>query len=235
MPISEVIPESVSRLERKRARNRDALVAAARRLFARDGAEATTIAAIAEAADLGFGTFYRYFPDKDSILEAVLDAGEIEINAVLTDTQSGEASAEAELRSLTARLTGAMRRNRDVITLVWQVGVRGETPDARRIRPDQLPPERSLPIQLATAVQRIIERGIASGEFAPLDVALVSRFISSAHMYLLHPSAMNVDEQQLIEALCDFELRALMAGAGASVQKIAPREASPRKVGRKTE
>ena len=35
-----------------------------------DGFEATTIADIAEAADLGFGTFYRYFPDKEAVLEA---------------------------------------------------------------------------------------------------------------------------------------------------------------------
>lgn len=220
MPTSEVIPESPSRLERKRARNRDALVAAARRLFARDGAETTTIAAIAEAADLGFGTFYRYFPDKESILEAVLDAGEIEINAVLAQPESDGATAEAALRSLTTRLTQTMWRNRDLITLVWQVGVRGETPGARRVRPDQLPPERSLPVLLAAAIQRIIDRGIASGEFAQVDAELVSRFISSAHMYLLSPRAMEVSEQKLIDAFCDFELRALVAGAGVPVRKV---------------
>ena len=68
MPVSPVISESVSRTARKRARNRAALIASARRLFAQVGFEATTIAAIAESADLGFGTFYRYFPDKVAIL-----------------------------------------------------------------------------------------------------------------------------------------------------------------------
>jgi AcrR family transcriptional regulator len=66
--------ESASRIERKRARNRGALIAAARSLFVQHGFEATTIAAIAESADLGFGTFYRYFPDKEAVLEAVLTA-----------------------------------------------------------------------------------------------------------------------------------------------------------------
>ena len=64
MSPSDLTIESVSRVDRKRAKNRDALVDAARGLFARHGFETTTIAAIAEAADLGFGTFYRYFPDK---------------------------------------------------------------------------------------------------------------------------------------------------------------------------
>ena len=83
MPASEVIDESVSRTERRRTRNRDALVAAARRLFAQDGFEATTIAGIAQAADLGFGTFYRYFADKEAALEAVLEDGRAGMDAVL--------------------------------------------------------------------------------------------------------------------------------------------------------
>src|SRR2546423_13554485 len=93
MSASDLTIESVSRVDRKRAKNRDALIDAARGLFARQGFEATTIAAIAEAADLGFGTFYRYFPDKDAILEAVLDAGRLEIQEGLThpDHEAGAA------------------------------------------------------------------------------------------------------------------------------------------------
>jgi AcrR family transcriptional regulator len=211
MSVSELIPESPSRLDRKRARNRDALVAAARRLFAAGGAEATTIAAITEAADLGFGTFYRYFADKEAILAAVLDAGHLEINAVLSHPDHDGAPAADALRSLTTRFTQAVRRNHDILTLVWQVGVRGESAGAGRVRPEQLPPERALPALMAGAIRRIIERGVAAGEFAAVDVALVSRFIASSHMYLLSPAAMKTSEQKLIDALCDFELRALTA------------------------
>ncbi|MDP9235819.1 MAG: TetR/AcrR family transcriptional regulator [Chloroflexota bacterium] len=216
MPISEVTTESASRLDRKRARNRHALVAAARRLFSEGGAEATTIAAITEAADLGFGTFYRYFPDKEAILAAVLDTGHHEINAVLSHMDDDQATAAEALRSLTTRFAQAVRRNHDVLTLVWQVGVRGEAPGSGRVRPEQLPPDRSIPALMAGAIRRIIDRGMASGEFAQVDAALVSRFISSTHMYLFSPAAMNVSEQKLIDALCDFELRALTE-AGARV------------------
>ena len=124
MSPSDLTIESVSRVDRKRAKNRDALIDAARGLFARQGFEATTIAAIAEAADLGFGTFYRYFPDKDAILEAVLDAGRLEIQEVLTHPDNEAAPAGEALRGLTARFAGAARRNQDMIILMWQVGVR---------------------------------------------------------------------------------------------------------------
>jgi hypothetical protein len=84
------------------------------------------------------------------------------------------------------------------------------------VRLHELPPERSLPVMLADTIRRIIERGVVSGEFVSADAVLLSRFIATAHMYLLHPSAMEVAEQTLIDTLCEFELNAL-AAAGTRV------------------
>ena len=99
-----------------------------------------------------------------------------------------------------------------MIVLMWQVGVRAESTSPKRVRPDQLPPERSLPVMLAGAIGRIIERGVASGEFAVSDAVLLSRFIASAHMYLLSRPAMKIGERALVDALCELELNALTAG-----------------------
>jgi AcrR family transcriptional regulator len=60
------------RHERRKARTRAMLLAAARRLFAAKGAEATTIAEIAEEADIGVGSFYNHFRTKDEVLAALL-------------------------------------------------------------------------------------------------------------------------------------------------------------------
>ena len=212
MPSSTAIASSVpSRTERRRARNRDALLLAARRLFARDGFEATTIAGIAEAADLGFGTFYRYFPDKDAILDDVLDIARVELEEALTQGEDETAAPSEELVSLTTRFAGAVRRNHDLLALAWQVGVRSESGGAR-IPPDRLPrARRTPPLLLAGAIRRIIERGIGAGEFAAVDPELSSRFLATAHMYLFNPAALAVDERVLIKELCDLELRALSA------------------------
>ena len=210
MPVSNLMPESASRTERKRMRNRDALAVAARRLFARDGFEATTIADITAAADLGFGTFYRYFPDKEAVLEAVLDDGRREIDAVLLAPEPEGTSAASALASLSGRFVVAVRRNRDVLSLMWQVAMR-KTVGRRPLNIASMGSEQSLPAVLSAAIERIIEQGIASGEFAEGDGALLSRLIASAHMYLLSPTAHGTDEELVINTLCEFELRALGA------------------------
>ncbi len=210
MPVSNVMPTSASRVERKRVRNRDALVAAARGLFARDGFEATTIADIAEAADLGFGTFYRYFSDKEAVLEAVLEDGRGEIDAVLLAAEPGGTPPRLALTRLSERFVQAVRRNRDVLSLMWQVAMR-RTVGKRPLSVESLGPEQSLPVVLSRAIRRIVEQGMAGGDFAPGDPELLSRLIAGAHMYLLSPAAHETDEDLVITTLCEFELRALAA------------------------
>ena len=59
--------EPVSLRQRKRARTRAALIAAALELFERQGYEATTIDDIAAAADVSPSTFFRYFATKEEV------------------------------------------------------------------------------------------------------------------------------------------------------------------------
>jgi AcrR family transcriptional regulator len=71
------VPDEVkapTRQERRREKTRASLVGAAQDLFARQGVEATAIAEITEAADVGFGSFYNYFDSKEAIAEAALGA-----------------------------------------------------------------------------------------------------------------------------------------------------------------
>ncbi len=67
------MPEArpASRAQRGRLRTRAALLVAAREVFAAQGADATTIQDITEAADVAKGSFYNHFESKDAILRAV--------------------------------------------------------------------------------------------------------------------------------------------------------------------
>ena len=60
--------------DRKRQRTRQALIDAATDLFERFGYDATTVADIAAAADIGTRTFFSYFASKEEVLFPEVDA-----------------------------------------------------------------------------------------------------------------------------------------------------------------
>lgn len=59
---------------RRKARTREKLLEAGRRLFIGKGFEGVSIQDITDLADVGFGTFYNHFESKTDLLEAVADA-----------------------------------------------------------------------------------------------------------------------------------------------------------------
>lgn len=61
--------------DRKKARRRDEIIAAARELFTLQGIDATTMAEIAAAAEVSAPTVFNYFGSKDGILIAMISEG----------------------------------------------------------------------------------------------------------------------------------------------------------------
>ena len=66
-------PPRPGRRERTKRHNRAAILDAARRVFAESGYEASSIRDIVRRSGLAAGTFYNYFPDKQSVLLALLE------------------------------------------------------------------------------------------------------------------------------------------------------------------
>ena len=64
----------VSRRDKSKADTRVTLLRAARALFAEQGFEATTLAAVARRAGVAVGTVYVHFPDKPTLLTEALHA-----------------------------------------------------------------------------------------------------------------------------------------------------------------
>ena len=70
--MTEKVPKG--RRERKKREMKERILKAAEKLFAHEGFDKTTIAAIAEVADVGVGTAYNYYSSKDILLIAALKA-----------------------------------------------------------------------------------------------------------------------------------------------------------------
>ena len=69
----------IGRRERRCEETRENIFRAALQLFAERGFNATTIEAITEAADVGKGTFFNYFENKESLL---LEYGELQMGKI---------------------------------------------------------------------------------------------------------------------------------------------------------
>lgn len=60
------------RRTRKAEATRARILAATRELMAADGPDSVSIAAIAQSADIGLGTFYNYFASRDEVIDTLI-------------------------------------------------------------------------------------------------------------------------------------------------------------------
>lgn len=66
-------PNGVGRRERRKKETRQQIFQAAMKLFERKGIFSTTVEEITDAADVGKGTFFNYFPSKEAILSVMAE------------------------------------------------------------------------------------------------------------------------------------------------------------------
>ncbi len=103
------------------ARNRQALVSAARRVFERDGFVLARITDIADEAGLAHGSFYSHFRSKEDALAAVLaEAGE-EMLHPGPSLAGTAADPVAVIHTANVAYLGAYRRNARLMALLEQV------------------------------------------------------------------------------------------------------------------
>ena len=98
---------AVSRLDRRKARTRQALIDAAVRLIAAGRGERASIQEITEAADVGFGSFYNHFAGKDELFDAA-SAEVLERWGQMIDRACAQISDPAEVFAVSFRLSARL-------------------------------------------------------------------------------------------------------------------------------
>ena len=88
--------------ERKQGK-RERLVAGARQVIYQQGVETTTIADIAQAADVPVGNVYYYFKTKDELVAAAIDGHAQDVRAVLRSLERHR-TPQARLKALVREL-----------------------------------------------------------------------------------------------------------------------------------
>ena len=108
-------PLAPSRRERRSADIRERLFRSALLLFAQKGFAETTVEDITEAADVGKGTFFNYFPSKDHILLAFSDMQLAKLEESINGLAASRQPLREFMRSLVLRMTEEPLRNPGMI------------------------------------------------------------------------------------------------------------------------
>jgi AcrR family transcriptional regulator len=114
------------RRERHRVELRERLFRAALQLFAGKGFEETTVEDITNAADVGKGTFFNYFPSKDHILIAF---GEMQLGKLRTLVEEARRTSEPIpqiLRKISQRMTEEPGRNPEILRMILLANLSGK-------------------------------------------------------------------------------------------------------------
>lgn len=145
-----------TRVDRRKARTRRALVDAARRILADGGSTDVSIQEITETADVGFGTFYNHFDTKAELFEAAVREVLEEYGAAL-DEACADLTDSAEIYAVGLRMTARLAATQPAVAQVLvQVGMSYAWAEDG----------------LAARALRDIQRGIDDGRFTISDARL---------------------------------------------------------------
>lgn len=185
-PLKQTLPERPGRRERRHAETRERIFRAALRLFGERGFSATTVEDITEAADVGKGTFFNYFPSKEHVLTML---GEIQLSKLERAVEEGKAGLQP-MHQLLLRLTRALAeepgRSPAMFRSFLQAALANEAVRTRMER--NMDHGRHLLAELLELGQR---RGEIRRDIKPLELArgIQQCFFGTMMMWSLHSAS----------------------------------------------
>lgn len=175
---------------RRRESYREVILHAAARVILRKGYSALTMDDVAREAQLSKATVYKYVAGKGPLLFEILGHSFDDIRARLTVIVDSAGSAGDKLRRLVEAVLQSSEDMKQVYRVLWMdkamlklmrvfatpPGKPGSSLQADRKMLAMLKEKRQ---ELIGAGARILEEGVASGEFRRLDAGQASAFIES--------------------------------------------------------
>jgi AcrR family transcriptional regulator len=196
-----------SRLDRRKARTRQALIDAAVRLIAEGRGDRASIAEITEEADIGFGSFYNHFDSKDQLFQTAAEEV-LERWGQMIDRAGAGITDPAELFAVGTRISGRLGwTHPDIAGFLTGAGL--GTLD--------------IPTGLAPRALRDIRAGQAAGQFSVLDAEIALSAVAGGLIGLLlmcqrHPDRVTA---ATVDQLAEAELRLLGVPAGEAARLVA--------------
>jgi AcrR family transcriptional regulator len=177
-PVSSYTPSTepgtrkpvLDRRQRRSAETRERLFRAALNLFAQKGFGETTVEDITNAADVGKGTFFNYFPSKDHLLVAFTDMQLAKLQGAVENMRQSHEPMPAFLHALSLRMTEEPARAPDVVRALLQANLSSSS--VRSMMREKHARAEALLTQLVEVGQ---ERGEFRRDLSALELARVFR------------------------------------------------------------
>lgn len=155
---------------RRSAETRERLFRAALDLFAKKGFSETTVEDITNAADVGKGTFFNYFPSRDHLLIAFSDMQIGRLQEAVNHMRLHPTPMPEFLNALSVRMTAEPARSPDVVRALLQANLTNSK--VRSAMQERLLRGRALLTELMQVGQ---SRGELRRDFPPEQLADVFR------------------------------------------------------------
>ncbi len=146
---------------------RQAIIEAARSIFAQKGYEDTTIAEIAEAAGVAVGTIYLYFRNKREIYTSVSLAVEVSIAAVIEDPRFVTLPFEQVPRAMIEAIFHNCHQNSGLMSLI-QVDIQSKEEITLHKAAEEL---------ITNALDNFLRQAIAQGQLMPFDTEMYAKLL----------------------------------------------------------
>jgi AcrR family transcriptional regulator len=211
LDVSTTSPDRVRPERADAARNRELILATARRLFAERGTS-VTLNDIAHDAGVGVGTVYRKFPDKDSLIEALLEAKFASLSVIADEALAIEDPRDA----LRAYLLGSFElRARD--RAIAEVIVRGA-----KSAPSVVRARTKLDAVATAIVLQAVAAGVVRPGFDARDVPILAMMIGEVadRTKQCEPDAWRRYAQLLVDAVCPPAADESLSGEPLDMQAI---------------
>jgi AcrR family transcriptional regulator len=181
-----VLGEPPDRRQRRSAETREQLFRAALRLFAEKGFAETTVEDITNAADVGKGTFFNYFPSKEHILIAFSDMQLSKLQATVDQMRAQPEPMRSFFRAMTLRISEEPSKSPDVVRALLQANLSSSS--VRSVMLERSARAEGLLTQLVQIGQ---ERGEFRRDVPALELAQVFRqtIFGTLLMWSLHGDA----------------------------------------------
>ena len=177
----------------------------------RFGAARATVVGVAAEAGMTHANVYRYFPSKQALLEEVTAAWLRPLEAKLREAADGADPAQDKLERMLLAVHRAYREKLDVDPALFDLLIDSLTKERAAARKHRA--------RVQSEMQRVVEEGVASGEFAMADRRRALALVFDASHRFIHPVALRLDREtpaaalaQRFERVVSMTLRALRTG-----------------------